>query len=148
MFANLADAYDALPEAKKREIDRLVIIHDFQYTRTRFGLPPRPPEVQAKTPAVKHPLVHKLPDGRKSMLLGSHAATFDGMDPAAARALFDELTEWATQPRFTYRHKWRIGDLVMWDNRATMHRAMPYELAGDRRLLTRTTIAGDGLVAA
>lgn len=148
MFANLVEAYDALPEAKKREIDGLFIVHDFQYTRRRFGLPPRPPEVQAKTPAVRHPLVHRLPDGRKSMLLGSHAATIDGMELEAARKLFDEITVWSTQPRFTYRHKWRVGDLVMWDNRATMHRAMPYELASDRRVLTRTTVAGDGLVAA
>ena len=147
MFANLEAAYAELPEAKKREIDGLIIVHDFQYTRTRFGLPPRPPEIQAKTPAVRHPLVHKVQGGKKSMLLGSHAATIEGMEPAAARRLLDELTEWSTQPRFTYRHHWRVGDLVMWDNRTTMHRAMPYELADDRRVLTRTTIIGEPLVA-
>jgi alpha-ketoglutarate-dependent 2,4-dichlorophenoxyacetate dioxygenase len=147
MFANLEAAYAALPEAKKREIDNLVIIHDFQYTRTRFGLPPRPAEIQAKTPPVKHPLVHKVAGGRKSMLLGSHAATIDGMEPGAARRLLDELTEWSTQPRFTYRHQWRVGDLVMWANRTTMHRAMPYELADDRRVLTRTTVVGEPLIA-
>jgi alpha-ketoglutarate-dependent taurine dioxygenase len=147
MFADLNAAYMAMPEARKREIDRLIVIHDFQYNRARWGLPPRPPEVQAKTPAVRHPLVHTVAGGRRSMLLGSHAATLEGMEPAAARRLLDELTEWSTQPQFTYRHRWSVGDLVMWDNRFTMHRAMPYELADQRRLLTRTTIVGDPLVA-
>jgi alpha-ketoglutarate-dependent taurine dioxygenase len=146
LFANLAAAYAALPEARKREIADLRVIHDFNWNRRRWGLPPRPPEVQAKTPPVSHPLVHRLPDGRKSLLLGSHAWTIDGMEEAAGRRFLDELTEWATQPRFTYRHQWRVGDLVMWDNRCTMHRAMPYELAGHRRVLQRTTVAGDAPV--
>ncbi len=142
MFADLAKAYAALPEAKKHALASLVVVHDFQYNRRRWGLPPRPPEIIAKTPPVRHPLVHRLPDGRRSMWLGSHAAGIAGMDEAAGRALLDELTEWSTQPDFTYRHRWKVGDLVMWDNRCSMHKAMPYELADARRVLQRTTIAG------
>lgn len=146
MFANMEAAYEALPAEKKAEIGDLIVVHDFHWTRRRFGLPPRPPEVQAKTPAVQHPLVRTLPSGAKCLLLGSHACTIEGMDEGDARKLLDELTEWAIQPQFTYRHKWTVGDLVMWDNRCTMHRAMPYELAGVRRVLQRTTVVGDGPV--
>jgi taurine dioxygenase/alpha-ketoglutarate-dependent 2,4-dichlorophenoxyacetate dioxygenase len=142
MFANMQAAYAALPEEKKREIEGLVVIHDFNHTRVRLGLPSRPPEVRAKTPPVRHPIAHRLPDGSRSLLLGSHIHTIVGMDEAKAQALLAELTEWAIQPRFTYRHKWRVGDLVMWDNTRTMHRAMPYELANARRVLQRTTVAG------
>lgn len=146
MFANMEAAYAALPEKRKTEIAKLKVIHDFHWTRRRFGLPPRSPEVQAKTPAVTHPLVWTLPSGAKALLIGSHACTIEGMEEGAARNLLEELTEWAVQPQFTYRHKWRVGDLVMWDNRCTMHRAMPYELADARRVLQRTTVVGDGPV--
>jgi alpha-ketoglutarate-dependent 2,4-dichlorophenoxyacetate dioxygenase len=142
MFANMAAAYEALPEAKKREIDGLMVVHDFNYTRVRHGLPPRPSEVQAKTPPVTHPIAHLLPSGERSLLLGSHVHTIEGMDFDRAQALLAELTDWVTQPRFTYRHKWKVGDLVMWDNTRTMHRAMPYELSGVRRVLQRTTVVG------
>ncbi len=142
MFANMAAAYEALPETKKREIDGLMVVHDFNYTRVRHGLPPRPPEVQAKTPPVKHPIAHRLPSGERSLLLGSHVHTIEGMDFDRAQALLAELTDWVTQPRFTYRHKWKVGDLVMWDNTRTMHRAMPFELSDMRRVLQRTTVVG------
>ena len=143
-FASTSMAYEALPEEKKRAIAGLTVIHDFEETRRRFGLPPRPPEIRAKLPPVSHPLVTQLPDGRKALLLGMHAARIEAMQPAESRALLDELLAFATQPQFVYRHQWRIGDLVMWDNRCTLHRAMPYELENDRRLLHRTTVAGEG----
>lgn len=143
-FASTAMAWDALPEARKREIENLVVIHDFDATRARFGLPPRPAEIRAKNPPTPQPLVTRLPDGRRALLLGMHAAQVVGMTKEDSDALLRDLTEWATQPRFCYQHKWRKGDLVMWDNRCTVHRAMPYDLEHARRLLHRTTIAGDG----
>ena len=84
-----------------------------------------------------------MPDGRKSMMLGSHAAGIEGLGEAEGRALLDELTEWSTGPDFTYRHKWRVGDLVMWDNRCTMHRAREYDETQVRDM-HRTTVS-DGV---
>jgi alpha-ketoglutarate-dependent taurine dioxygenase len=81
--------------------------------------------------------------GRRALLLGSHIAYVEGMDEKKSKALIAELTEFATQPAFTYRHKWRLGDLVMWDNRCTMHRAMEYDMQHERRVLHRTTVAGE-----
>lgn len=147
MFADTARAWEDLPAAKKEEIDRLVVVHDFEEARRVYGLPPRPPEVQAATPPARQPLVPHLPGGRRALFLGTHAAFIDGMDRAAGRALLDELTAFATQPRYTYRHRWRLGDLVMFDNICVMHRAMPYDLTGSRRLLHRTTVAGQGPLA-
>ena len=144
MFANTMMAYEALPEAEKTEIDGLTVVHDFEETRRRFDLPPRPEAIRAANPPTPQPLVRQVPGGGKALLLGMHASYVVGMDAGKSRALLDRLTAWATQDRFTYRHRWRVGDLVMWDNRCTMHKAMPYDMANDRRLLHRTTVAGDG----
>lgn len=146
LFANTRLAYEALPEEKKSEIDNLVVVHDFETTRRRFGLPPRPNAVRKATPPVRQPMVRTLPDGGKALLLGIHADYVEDMDQADSQALLEEMIEWATQPQFVYRHRWRVGDLVMWDNRCTLHKAGPYDLANDRRLLHRTTVAGDGPV--
>jgi len=144
MFADTSAAWEALPASRRRAIEGLSIIHDFEETRRRHGLPPRPPEVRAKTPPARHPLVARRPNGRSALFIGSHAEGIEGMNAAEGRALIDELTAFATQPKFTYRHSWRPGDMVMFDNICVMHRAMPYDLAGARRLLHRTTVAGDG----
>ena len=118
-------------------------MYDFEETRRRFGLPPRPPEIRAKLPPVTHPLVTNLPDGRRALLIGMHAVRVEDMEPDASRTTLDELKAFATQQQFVYRHKWRVGDLVMGDNRCTIHRAMPYALERDRRLLHRKTVAGE-----
>ncbi len=144
LFANTAMAYDALSDAEKAEIEDLVVVHDFEHTRRRFSLPPRTEAIRAANPPVRQPLAPRLPDGRRTLMVGAHASHIDGMDKAASRALIDRLTGWATGPRFVYRHRWRVGDLVMWDNRCTMHKAMPYDLAAARRVLQRTTVVGDG----
>ncbi len=143
-FANTAMAFAALPEARQQELEKVVVIHDFEATRRRFGLPPRNEAIRSKNPPVPQPLVSRLPDGRKALLMGLHVSHVDGMPREEGDALIAGLTKFATQPQFCYRHKWRKGDLVMWDNRCTLHRAMPYELDGERRLLQRTTIAGEG----
>lgn len=143
MFAHTGKAYDALPPAKKAEIDDIVVIHDFEETRRRNNLPSRPEAVRKATPPVRQPLVRRLENGRKALLLGSHIAYVEGMDPEKSKVLIAELTAFAIQPQFTYRHQWRLGDLVMWDNRCTMHRAMEYDMQNERRLLHRTTVAGD-----
>ncbi|MAL62854.1 MAG: hypothetical protein CL563_07620 [Alphaproteobacteria bacterium] len=143
MFADTTLAYDTLPEAKKQELEDLVIIHDFEETRRRHKLPPRPPEVRAATPPARQPLVAVRDNGRRALFIGSHAAGIEGMNYEDARAVIDELERICSKPEFTYRHKWREGDMVMFDNICVMHQAMPYDLSNSRRLLHRTTVAGN-----
>lgn len=143
MFADTTLAYDTLPEAKKQELEDLVIIHDFEETRRRHKLPPRPPEVRAATPPARQPLVAVRDNGRRAIFIGSHAAGIEGMNYEDARAVIDELERICSKPEFTYRHKWREGDMVMFDNICVMHQAMPYDLSNSRRLLHRTTVAGN-----
>ncbi|MGB0630602.1 MAG: TauD/TfdA dioxygenase family protein [Alphaproteobacteria bacterium] len=143
MFADTTLAYDSLSEERKHALENLVIVHDFEETRRRHNLPPRPPEVQAATPPARHPLVTERENGRRALFIGSHAAGIEGMTYEDARALIDELEEFSTRPEFTYRHEWQDGDMVMFDNICVMHQAMPYDLENSRRLLHRTTVAGD-----
>jgi alpha-ketoglutarate-dependent 2,4-dichlorophenoxyacetate dioxygenase len=143
MFADTTRAYDALPENRRAELHGMIVVHDFEETRRRHNLPPRPPEVQAATPPARHPIVTERENGRRALFIGSHAAGIDGLSYKEARALIDELEALANAPNCTYRHKWHSGDLVMFDNICVMHQAMPYDLVNTRRLLHRTTVAGE-----
>jgi alpha-ketoglutarate-dependent taurine dioxygenase len=147
MFADTTLAYDSLSEDRKRAVEKMVIVHDFEETRRRHNLPPRPPEVQAATPPARHPLVTERKNGRRALFIGSHAAGIEGMTYEDARALIDELEEICVRPEYTYRHQWQDGDMVMFDNICMMHQAMPYDLKNSRRLLHRTTVAGDAPLA-
>lgn len=147
MFADTTLAYDSLSEDRKRALEKMVIVHDFEETRRRHNLPPRPPEVQAATPPARHPLVTERKNGRRALFIGSHAAGIEGMTYEDARALIDELEEICVRPEYTYRHQWQDGDMVMFDNICMMHQAMPYDLKNSRRLLHRTTVAGDAPLA-
>ena len=148
MFADTTLAFQALPRERQAELSKLTVIHDFEETRRRHGLPPRPPEVRATTPPARHPLVARRPNGMCALFIGSHAAGIDGMSYEEARSLLDELEAVATRPEFTYTHSWTAGDLVFFDNISVLHQAMPYDLTGARRLLHRTTIAGNELLNA
>ena len=147
MFADTTLAYDSLSEDRKHALEKMVIVHDFEETRRRHNLPPRPPEVQAATPPARHPLVTERKNGRRALFIGSHAAGIEGMTYEDARALIDELEEICVRPEYTYRHQWQDGDMVMFDNICMMHQAMPYDLKNSRRLLHRTTVAGDAPLA-
>ena len=136
-FANTRLAYEALDDAMKRRIEGLRVV--FQWER---GL--RPGYYANELPPVDHPLVRTHPDrGAKALYLGNHALRIAGMDDAESAALLDALLAHATQPRFTYAHRWRPGDLVMWDNRATLHRAVAnYEMSRYRRIMHRNVVKG------
>ena len=142
-FASTYAAYEALPQDKKVTIDGLKVFHTMAGTQ-RDVFPNPSPEMRARWeshPTKLHPLVWSHRSGRKSLLLGSSADWIDGMDKPAGRALLDELQEWATQPRFVYRHQWTVGDMVIWDNCGAVHRVEAYP-ADSGRMMHRVTLQG------
>jgi alpha-ketoglutarate-dependent 2,4-dichlorophenoxyacetate dioxygenase len=139
-FADLRAAYDALPAAMKEKIEDLVASHSIWYSRTLSGFPePTEEELQSRPPA-KHRIVQVHPtSGRKTLYLASHASHILGWPVDEGRALLKELTDFATRPQFVYRHRWTEGDIVIWDNRCTMHRATPFADLTQPRDMRRTT---------
>jgi len=141
-FADMRAAWDALDEATKAEIADLVCEHSQQYSRGVLGFD-FTEEERLRNPPVPQRLVRRHPgSGRRSIFLSAHAGAIRGMPMPEARALLRDLTEHATQRQFVYAHEWRLGDLVMWDNRAMMHRARRYD-PDEVRELHRTTVADD-----
>jgi len=143
-FANTAMGYDALPEATKRRIEGLRVVFYWGASARKSNGSPRSPEELRDHPPVDHPLVRTHPEtGRKALYLGNHASHIRGMPELQGGALLDELLEHTTRPQFVYAHRWRIGDLVIWDNRCLLHRAVAnYEIARERRVLHRSVVRG------
>lgn len=138
-FADMRAAYDALSDDEKAEIADLHVFHSIVYSRHVIGFEFTPEEAERLKGAV-HPLVRTLPrSGRKSLYLASHASHIVEWPVPEGRMKLLDLTEHATQPAFVYRHVWQPDDLVIWDNRATMHRARPFDDTKYRRELRRTT---------
>jgi alpha-ketoglutarate-dependent 2,4-dichlorophenoxyacetate dioxygenase len=142
-FADMRAAYDALDEETKREIEDLVCEHSLMHSRGSLGFGEFSDEEKEMFKPVRQRLVRTHPvTCRKSLFLASHAGAIIGMPTPEARILLRDLTEHATQPRFVYAHKWKPHDLVMWDNRQTMHRGRRYDETQPRDV-RRTTVAGD-----
>ena len=138
-YADMRAAYDALPEDEKIRLEGLRAHHSIAYSRQTLGFEFSESEQEALKGAI-HPLVRTIPrSGRRSLYLASHASRIVEWPVPEGRLLLRDLIEHATQPRFVYRHQWRVGDLVIWDNRATMHRARPFDDARYRRELRRVT---------
>ena len=138
-FADMRAAYDALPAEMKARIEGLRVHHSITHSRQTLGFEFSPEEHDALKGAV-HPLVRTIPgSGRQSLYLASHASRIIGWPVPEGRLLLHELMEHATRPEFVHRHAWRVGDLVIWDNRATMHRARPFDDTRYRRELRRVT---------
>jgi alpha-ketoglutarate-dependent 2,4-dichlorophenoxyacetate dioxygenase len=149
-FADMRAAYDALDARTKSEIEDLLTEHSIAYSREAVGFPKAAfgDGNQEKLQPVRHRLVRTHPvTGRKSLYLSAHIGTIVGWPVPEARAFVRDLTEHATQRRFVYSHAWRPFDLVIWDNRTTMHRARRYDDQREVRDLRRTTIRGDGPTA-
>lgn len=145
-FADMRAAYEALDEETKAQIADLVTEHSNAYSRELIGFMPEDygVENQPKLRAVRHRLVRFDPrTGRKSLYLSSHIGTIAGWPMPEARAFIEELMEHATQPRFVHTHHWKRWDLVIWDNRTTMHRARAYRDREEVRDLRRSTVRGD-----
>ena len=139
-FADMRAAWDMLDAKTKAQIDSLVTEHSRIFSKGALGFRFTEKEEHDFAP-VRQPLVRTHPrSARRSLFLSSHAGRIVGWPAPEAMMLLRELTEHATQREFVYRHKWRIGDLVMWDNQATMHRARPFEDEVHPRDLRRTTL--------
>lgn len=140
-FADLRAAYDALDDVTRQRIAGLVAEHSIFHSRSMVGYTEFSNEERAALPPVPQTLVRTHPgSGRTTLYLGAHASRIIGWPLEQGRALLDELTAFATQPCFLYQHRWRAGDLVIWDNRCTLHRGRPYDDANARRDMRRTTV--------
>ncbi len=143
-LADMRSGYDALPEAMKQLVEDLVVEHSIFHSRAVVGFTGFSAEEQASLPSAQHPLVRVHPaSGRKSLYLSSHASHVIGWPIPEGIDLLLELTEWATQPAGVYTHQWQLGDIVMWDNRFTMHRARRHYPETAVRDMRRTTIEED-----
>ncbi len=125
----------------KSRLEGLIAEHSVWYSRSALGgYQPTEEELRARPPA-RHPLVRTIQgSGRRALFIAAHVSHIVGWPSGESRALLDELMDFATQPRFVYAHKWRAGDMVIWDNRCTMHRATPFEDNLYVRDLRRTTV--------
>ncbi len=146
VFANCVAAYEALPAAMKRRLDGLEAIHRYS-SRRRVENSPRPKLTAAQlaeTPDIAHPIVRTHPyTGRKAIYVtAGECVGIEGMPEDEALGLIEELDAHCVRPEFLYRHRWRVGDLVMWDNATAMHLAICDYALPDRRLMHRTTVIG------
>jgi len=140
-YADTRAAYDALPDAMKRRLEGLVAEHSAWHSTAKHGGYAPTEEERRSYPPARHKLVRQHPgSGRNALYIGSHASHIVGMPVEEGQALLEELIGFAAQPKFVYRHKWQVGDLVIWDNRCTMHRATPFAAADHVRDMRRTTI--------
>jgi alpha-ketoglutarate-dependent 2,4-dichlorophenoxyacetate dioxygenase len=138
-FADTRAAYDALPEEIKQRLEGLTVHHSIAYSRQTLGFE-FSPEEEARLEGAVHPLIRTIPgSGRKSLYVASHASKILEWAVPDGRLMLRDLIEHATQPEFRYRHSWRAGDLVIWDNRGTMHRGLAYDDSRYRRELRRVT---------
>ncbi len=142
-FADMSAAYDALPDQDKAELDGVKVVHSWELSRENVGRTLTPEEI-ADAPPMYHPLVRVHPEtGRKALFMGMHASHLDGQPIEESQRRIIELEAFATQDQFVYRHNWRQGDVLMWDNRCLLHRADPnFDAAHYPRILHRTCLRG------
>jgi alpha-ketoglutarate-dependent taurine dioxygenase len=143
-FASTYAAYEDLFDDDKQSFERVRVVHSLEASQWLVRPDPTPEELKAwrARPTREHPLVWTHRSGRKSLVLGATASHVVGINEDEGRALLKRLLEWATRPDFVYRHEWRVGDLVIWDNRGVLHRALRYG-SDSPRLMHRTTLVGD-----
>lgn len=140
-FADMRAAWDALPEKDKAKVKDLTTWHSLIYSRAQLGFADYTEEEKKAFAPVPQRLVRRHPgSGRTSLYLSAHIGRVEGMPVPEGMMMIRELTEHATQPDFVYRHKWRQNDLVMWDNRCTLHRARPFEDGTYPRDMRRVTL--------
>lgn len=144
-FCNMHTVYEALPESTRRRIDGRRAMHGYDTARARNRPSPRTPQEIAETPDIEHPLVRTHPEtGRKALYLNfNRLDRIVGMERGESDELLDELAAEARKPQHHFAHEWTVGDCVIWDNRATMHRVDVDYPVGERRIMQRVLIEGD-----
>jgi alpha-ketoglutarate-dependent 2,4-dichlorophenoxyacetate dioxygenase len=143
-FASMRAAYDALSDDVRQQLETLVAEHSLVYSRETVSDGALTPEMKAELPGAWQAMLRVNPvNGRKAVYAGAHASHVIGWPREKGRAFIQRLNDFATQPQFCYSHAWRDGDLVIWDNRATLHRATAYDTVRHKRLMQRTTVGGD-----
>lgn len=146
-FADMRAAYDALDQRTRDQVEGMVCEHSQMYSRQQMGFFDFTHEEQKRFAPVRQCMVRTHPvSARRSLFLASHAGSILGWPIPEARMFLRDLIEHATQREFVHTHTWQVGDLVIWDNRQTMHRARPFPV-DDKRDMRRTTVAGDGPTA-
>ncbi len=147
-FASMRHAWDTLPDETRRRLEGRVAVHSIVYSRSTIAPGLFDPEQAKGLPPVRQALVRVNPvNGRRSIYIGSHAWYVEGLGCDESRALFAELLAHTVRPELVYRHRWTQWDLVMWDNRCLLHRGRPWDAVAHRRVMRRTTVAGDGPTA-
>ena len=144
-YTDMRAAYDALDDATKQRLDGLVAVHSAAFSQiSAMGSDaPLHPDEERNLPPVRQPVLRlHEPSGRRSLFIGRHAQYIENLDHAVGRALLEELREAACQPPRVYRHRWSVGDVVLWDNRCMLHRGHPWDFS-QPRVMRRTTVAGD-----
>jgi len=144
-FCDMYGAYERLSDDWKRRIEPLRAVHNLDFSRTRrHGEDPMTEAQKRAVPPVDHPVVRTHPETRRRCLfLGDHAEYIVGMPYEEGRALIEELNALAPHPDLTYEHRWTTGELILWDNRCTMHRATSYDPATQKRVIRRCTVIGE-----
>lgn len=143
-FASSYEAYERLTEDEKAHAESVKVVHTIEASQRLVNPDPSDEELALyrSRPSKTHPLVWKHQSGRKSLVLGATTDHVVGMDPDESRAYLDDLLDRSTQPEHVYRHEWEVGDLVIWDNRGVLHRALRYDQSSPRDM-HRTTLTGD-----
>lgn len=140
-FASTRAAWQDLDSKMRASIEHSYAIHDFSHSRAKVAKNLVDDELKRKLPPQRRPLVRTNPrTGKRSIYIASHACAVEGMDNTEATQLIDELLNHCTQSQYVYRHQWQTGDLVVWDNRATIHRGRPWDDANYARVMYRTTV--------
>jgi alpha-ketoglutarate-dependent 2,4-dichlorophenoxyacetate dioxygenase len=147
-YVSMRHAYATLPAELQRRLEGRVVVHSILYSRSTIAPGLFDPEHEQELPPVRQALVRENPfNRRRAIYIGSHAWYIEGMNYDESRRLLDELLAHTTRPECVYQHRWTQWDLVMWDNRAVLHRGRPWDAAQHRRVMRRTTLAGEGPTA-
>jgi len=145
LFVSMRRAYERLAEDRKAELDPLIVIHDYVYSRSKVAPDAVSPELAASLPPVRQKLVRRNPrNGKRNLFIGSHARAIEGWSDADSRALLDGLVEAATAEPHVYTHRWQPGQVVFWDNRCLLHRGAGYDADRSRRYMRQTRVCGSG----
>lgn len=139
-FIDMRAVYEALPQAMKDKVAGLEAEHSYAHSRRKGGAPAKDDTPAYKYMRAVHPMVRRSASGRPTLFVGAHTARVIGMEDAESSALIEELLAFAAQPQFIYSHKWEQGDIVIWDNRCTLHRGTEYDYARYKRDMRRANV--------